>query len=102
MEFLVIGVAVAFNCIIIKEKFQRGRIEDGALDLIVLVIITMVTSGSYGALVVGTIASALFSLYLMASPPTFFTNSKILNKVKAKLRTKLESKKDRIERFRSV
>ena len=59
MEFIVIGLAVAFNCIIIKEKFQRGRTEDGTFDLILLVVITLVFSGTYGSLVVGTIASAL-------------------------------------------
>ena len=98
MEFLVIGLAVAFNCIIIKEKFQRGRIEDGAFDLILLVVITLVFSGTYGALVVGTIASAFISLYFMASPPTFFTNRDITGKVKRKL----AAKQARRDKFMSI
>lgn len=98
MEFLVIGLAVAFNCIIIKEKFQRGRVEDGTFDLILLVVITLVFSGTYGALVVGTIASAFISLYFMASPPTFFTNLDLTGKIKKKLAEKAA----RRERFKSI
>lgn len=98
MEFIVIGLAVAFNCIIIKEKFQRGRTEDGTFDLILLVTITLVFSGTYGALVVGTIASAFISIYFMASPPTFFTNLRIGDKIKKKL-AKKEARK---QRFRSL
>ena len=88
MEFIVIGLAVAFNCIIIKEKFQRGRVEDGTFDLILLVVITLVFSGTYGSLVVGTIASAFISVYFMASPPTFITNLDLTGKVKRKLAEK--------------
>ena len=93
MEFIVIGLAVAFNCIVIKEKFQRGRTEDGAFDLILLVVITLVFSGTYGSLVVGTIASAFISVYFMASPPTFFTNLDLTGKVKKKLAEK-QARKD--------
>ena len=88
MEFIVIGLAVAFNCIIIKEKFQRGRTEDGTFDLILLIVITLVFSGTYGSLVVGTIASAFISVYFMASPPTFFTNLDLTGKFKKKLAEK--------------
>ena len=93
MEFIVIGLAVAFNCIIIKEKFQRGRTEDGAFDLILLVVITLVFSGTYGSLVVGTIASAFISVYFMASPPTFFTNLDLTGKIKRKLAEKEAKRK---------
>ena len=98
MEFIVIGLAVAFNCIIIKEKFQRGRTEDGTFDLILLVVITLVFSGTYGALVVGTIASAFISIYFMASPPTFFINLRIGDKIKKKL----AEKEARKQRFHSL
>ena len=69
MEFLIIGIAVAFNCMIIKVKFERGRIADGALDATLLAILTVVFSGTYGALVVGTIASAFISIFLLINPP---------------------------------
>lgn len=69
MEFLLIGLAVAFNCMVIKVKFERGRTADGALDAALLVLITVVFSGTYGALVVGTIASAFISIFLLINPP---------------------------------
>lgn len=69
MEFLIIGLAAAFNIIVIKAKFERGRTADAIMDAAGLLFVTIVFSGSYGALVVGTIASAVFSIYLMIYPP---------------------------------
>lgn len=71
MEFLIIGVAVFFNIAFLKWKFDRERYGDATLDLILLVLVALLFSGSYGALVVGTIASALVSLFLFFSPPRF-------------------------------
>ena len=73
MEFLIIGIAVAANIIIIKMKFDRKRYEDGIFDSLLLGLITIIFGGSYAGLVVGTIASCFISLYLFASPPTFFS-----------------------------
>lgn len=73
MEFLVIGVVTALNLIIIKIKMDKKRYEDGIFDLLLLILITVVFSGTYGGLVVGTIGSMFISLYLFASPPKFFT-----------------------------
>jgi len=75
MEFLVIGLVVAVNIIIIKMKFERKRIEDAIFDSLLLIIVTFVFSGSYAGLVVGTIASMFISIYLMASPPKFFSGT---------------------------
>ena len=87
MEFLIVGIAVAFNCIIIKEKLERGRYEDGIFDFALLAVLTFIFSGTYGSLVVGTIASAFISLYFMKYPPTFF--SKIpYDEIKLKLQKK--------------
>jgi hypothetical protein len=71
MEVLLIGIVTAINIIVVKMKFERGRWEDGSLDLTLLVIITLVFGGSYAGLVVGTVASMVISIYLYASPPTF-------------------------------
>lgn len=71
MEFLIIGVAAAFNMIIIKIKLEKSRYFDAILDSSFLATVTYVFSGSYGALVVGTIASAIFSIYLLVFPPKF-------------------------------
>jgi hypothetical protein len=89
MEFIIIGLAVAFNIIIIKTKIEKGRKEDAFFDACCLVAITMVFSGSFGGLVVGTIASAFISFYLLASPPTFLNGmSTHLNKFTSKAKKK--------------
>ncbi len=69
MEFLLIGLAVAANIIFILFKYERKRYSDATLDFILLIAVTVIFSGSYGALVVGTIASLVVSIYLYANPP---------------------------------
>ena len=69
MEFIVIGCAVFFNIAVIKWKYDKARYADALLDFVYLVAVAMLFSGSYAALVVGTIASALVSIYLLISPP---------------------------------
>lgn len=71
MEYLIIGLAVAFNVIVILWKFQKERILDGIIDASLLILVAAVFSGSYGALVVGTIASAIISGYLLINTPKF-------------------------------
>ena len=89
MEFLIIGMAVAANIIIIKMKFDRKRYEDGTFDALLLALITIIFGGSYAGLVVGTIASCFISLYLFSSPPKFFSGpdgflQTFINKAKRK------------------
>lgn len=69
MEYILIGITVFFNIAIIMWKFERNRYADASLDTALLVLVALLFSGSYGALVVGTVASALVSLYLLVSPP---------------------------------
>lgn len=69
MEFIVIGCAVFFNIVVIKWKYDKARYADAGLDFVCLVAVSILFSGSYAALVVGTIASALVSIYLLVSPP---------------------------------
>ena len=71
MEFLLVGLAVFFNIAFIKWKFDKSRYADATLDLTLLVIVMLLFSGSYGALVVGTVATAFISLFLYFSPPKF-------------------------------
>ena len=71
MEFIIIGIVTALNVLFIKKKFDQKRYEDGTFDLILLVLITVVFSGSYGALVVGMVASLIISISFYASPPNF-------------------------------
>lgn len=75
MEFLILGIVVALNIIIIKMKFERKRHEDAIFDSLLLLGVTVVFGGSYAGLIVGTIASLFISLYLLASPPTFFSGA---------------------------
>lgn len=91
MEFLIIGVAVAFNIIIIKVKLEKDRILDGVLDMLFLATVTTVFSGSYGALVVGTIASAIFSIYLLVSPPKL-GKSPAVERFKSEFKSKLDER----------
>ena len=69
MEFLVIGVAVAFNFLVIKVKFEKRRVADATLDLFLLTVISFLFAGSFGGLVVATIASAIISIFLYFFPP---------------------------------
>jgi hypothetical protein len=75
--FLLIGLATAFNLLIIKHKLEKHRYEDGIIDMSILLVLTLVFGGSYGGLVVATITSAIISLYFLASPPRFFTRTLI-------------------------
>lgn len=69
LVFAVIGLAVAFNVLIIKVKLERHRYADATLDLSTLILLSWLFSGTYGGLVVSTIASAFISLYLLRYPP---------------------------------
>lgn len=83
MEFLVLGLVVALNLIIIKMKLDRQRYEDAILDGILLGLITVMFAGSYAGLIVGTVASLFISIFLLASPPTFFSGpTGVFNKFK--------------------
>ena len=68
-SLLLIGIAVAFNMLVIKYKFEKERWADGALDLFLLVVLSFLFMGSYAGLVVATIASAIISIYLYIFPP---------------------------------
>lgn len=73
MEFLIIGLATAFNILVIKIKLERLRYEDAAFDAILLILLSLVFGGTYAGMVVATISSAIISVYFMASPPKFFS-----------------------------
>ncbi len=67
--FFIIGIATAFNCLVIKHKFEKQRWADGTLDAALLVVLSILFMGSFGGLVVATIASAIISVYLYLVPP---------------------------------
>jgi hypothetical protein len=69
MEFVIIAIAVFFNFAVIKYKIEKKRYADVTLDVTVLTILSFLFAGSFGGLVVATIASALMSIYLYFWPP---------------------------------
>lgn len=81
MEFFIIGFAVFFNFMVIKYKFEKKRYADATLDLILLSTISFLFAGSFGGLVVATVASALISIYLIFFPPKLPSFSSLLHKL---------------------
>ena len=73
MEFLLLGIVVAVNFIIVKMKLDRKRWEDATFDILILLVIMALFSGSYAGLIVGSVASLFISIYFFASPPKFFS-----------------------------
>ena len=71
MEVLLIGIATAFNFIIIMWKYNRGRISDASVDFIILIALAWMFSGTITGMAVGMVASCVISLYLLISPPKF-------------------------------
>lgn len=68
MTLLLIGLATAFNFIIIVHKFRKSRFADACLDMGIMAVICVLFSGTFSALTVGMIASMAVSFYLLFSP----------------------------------
>ena len=68
--FLVLGLAVSFNFIVILKKWRMRRYFDSLLDTSILTIICFLFCGTYSALVTGTIASMFVSIWLYFNPVT--------------------------------
>jgi fructose-specific phosphotransferase system IIC component len=71
MEAVIIGLAAAFNMLVIKWKLESERTADAILDITFLTILSTLFSGSMGGMIIATIASAATSLALYFNPPTF-------------------------------
>jgi phosphoglycerol transferase MdoB-like AlkP superfamily enzyme len=69
MEFLILGIVVAFNMIVIYVKIRAKRFLDALLDFLMLLILSLVFGGTYSGLVVATVASFIISIYLFINPP---------------------------------
>ena len=67
---VLIGIAVSFNFLVILKKYKDHRWFNATIDMLLLAIICIVFGGSFSALVVGTIGSAIISIYLWYSPIT--------------------------------
>lgn len=71
MEAAVIGIATAFNFIVILFKFKRHRYEDAFFDLAVFIAISYMFAGTISGMSVGMVASAIVSIWLWFDPPKF-------------------------------
>lgn len=78
MEYIFIGIAVAFNFMVIYFKLQRHRYADAILDVSLLAIISFLFAGSFGGLVVATVASAIISCVLFFFPPKLPSLKKLI------------------------
>ena len=68
MILLLVSVALFFNIIVVYHKLTNDRIPDGLIDAALLSLVAMFFSNSTDALFVGTLASALISIYLYFNP----------------------------------
>lgn len=70
MELLIVGIAVAFNLIIVLRKAQHGQYLNALIDGTLLALVAVFFSVSTAALIIGTIGSLIVSLYLIKYPVT--------------------------------
>jgi len=73
--FLVMGLFVSLNLIIIIWKYKHKRTLDATVDATLLVVVGFVFMGSQGALIMGTIGSFIVSIYLLFSPIQYSRSS---------------------------
>ena len=71
MEAAVIGIATAFNFIVILFKFKKHRYEDACFDLAIFTVISYMFAGTISGMSVGMVASAIVSIWLWFDPPKF-------------------------------
>lgn len=68
MDLILIGLCVGLNFIVLIHKYRLKRYADATLDMLLLAIICFLFSGTFSALVAGTIASVFISSYLYFKP----------------------------------
>lgn len=68
ITFILLGLAVSFNFIVILKKWRMKRYFDSLLDTSILAIMCFLFCGTFSALVTGTIASMFVSIWLYFNP----------------------------------
>lgn len=71
MYILVIGVFTALNFIFIKWKISKGRYSDATLDIGAFIALNWMFGGTMSGMSIAMVASAIFSVYLYYSPPSW-------------------------------
>jgi len=89
---IIVSISVLLNIVFIKFKFSKGRIIDALLDAALLAGVMILFSGSFSALVVGTMSSMMISIYLWFSPTKIpsidiDTDNETINKTINKLKS---------------
>jgi Ca2+/Na+ antiporter len=65
---IIAGIAMAFNLLIILHKARKMDIINAILDLVLLIVILILTSGSVAGIEIGMVASLVVSIYLFTNP----------------------------------
>lgn len=71
MEIIWLGIATAFDFMILKWKFEHERYADFTLDVTCLAIITWLFHGTITGMTIGMVAMFIISFYLLLFPPKF-------------------------------
>jgi len=72
MTILIISIATFFNIFILRWKYKHQRYTDMLIDVFVLIALGVLFGDTITGLSIATSVSALFSLYLLISPPKEF------------------------------
>ena len=67
----IVGLATAFNFMIIKWKAEHERYLDLTIDIAVLASVSWLFSGSAVGIAIAMIASCVTSIFLLIYPPKF-------------------------------
>jgi len=68
MTELLMGLALAFNILVIIWKWKHRGFIEGTADAILLALVMYIAGSSLTGMLVGTIASAVVSGYLLVDP----------------------------------
>lgn len=71
---VVLGLAVLFNFVILRIKWNRGEYANVGVDVAMLLLLNIVFGGSILGVISATIGSTLISLYLIWFPIKLFSD----------------------------
>ena len=70
---IALGLAVLFNFIILRVKWNKGNYSDVGVDVLMLALLNSVFGGSILGVISATAGSTLISLYLIWYPIKIFS-----------------------------
>ena len=71
MELIILSIVVVSNFILLKWKLENGRLADLFTDLVVLLSLSYMFSGTMGGMIIALTAGFIMSIYLWVYPPDF-------------------------------